>query len=97
MPLSKCGLSTCLAKSLLSAKWWSVPFFVTAALATGCAQHSTPPSLVSQCPEPTKVLVDMACPAELEPMADDSMGSLANALMSAAETYHACRAAALAL
>jgi len=28
-------------------------------------------------------------------MADDSMGALANALMSAAETYHACRAAAL--
>ena len=31
-----------------------------------------------------------------EPLAADTMGSLANALMSAAETYHACRAAALA-
>lgn len=38
----------------------------------------------------------MACPSELEPLADDTMGAMANALMSAAETYHACRAAALA-
>lgn len=41
------------------------------------------------------MVVQLACPEQLEPMADDSMGALANALMSAAETYHACRAAAL--
>lgn len=41
------------------------------------------------------MVAELACPATLEPLADDSMGSLANALMSAAETYHACRAAAL--
>jgi hypothetical protein len=29
----------------------------------------------------------------LDPMHDDSMGAMAEALMSAAETYHACRAA----
>jgi len=31
----------------------------------------------------------------LDPMADDTMGAMANALMSAAETYHACRAAVI--
>lgn len=41
------------------------------------------------------MVVQLACPEALEPMADDSMGALANALMSAAETYHACRRAAL--
>jgi len=29
-------------------------------------------------------------------MADDTMGAMAEALMAAAETYHACRAAAMA-
>lgn len=38
----------------------------------------------------------MACPAALPPLQDDSMGALATALIEAAETYHACRAAALA-
>lgn len=38
----------------------------------------------------------MACPSSLDPLADDTMGSLANALMDAAETYYACRKAALA-
>jgi len=31
----------------------------------------------------------------LDAMADDTMGAMAEALMSAAETYHACRAAIL--
>lgn len=31
----------------------------------------------------------------LDGMADDSMGAMAEALMGAAETYHACRAAIL--
>jgi hypothetical protein len=50
-------------------------------------------------PQPVepKALLTLACPSELDPLADDSMGSMANALMAAAETYHACRAAALAL
>ena len=37
----------------------------------------------------------LACPSELEQLPDDTMGSLANTLMSAAETYHACRAAVI--
>lgn len=72
--------------------WLIIPHIV---LATGCATPSMPPSLDVQCPEPSTVVAELACPATLEPMADDSMGSLANALMSAAETYHACRAAVL--
>ena len=56
-----------------------------------------PPSLDVQCPEPpTSVLIPVACPPMLDGMADDSMGAMAEALMSAAETYHACRKAALA-
>jgi hypothetical protein len=31
----------------------------------------------------------------LDPLADDSMGAMAEALMAAAETYHACRAAVM--
>jgi len=31
----------------------------------------------------------------LDPLADDSMGAMAEALMSAAEAYHACRAAVI--
>ena len=73
--------------------WLIIPHIV---LATGCATSSTRPSLDVQCPEQRpSVVVQLACPEALEPMADDSMGALANALMSAAETYHACRAAAL--
>lgn len=72
--------------------WLIIPHIV---LATGCATSSTRPLPAVQCPEPSTVVVQLACPEVLEPMADDSMGSLANALMSAAETYHACRAAAL--
>lgn len=72
--------------------WLIIPHIV---LATGCATPSTAPLPAVQCPEPSTVVAELACPATLEPMADDSMGSLANALMSAAETYHACRAAVL--
>ena len=71
--------------------WLIIPYI---ALATGCATPSTPPSLGVQCPEPpTSVLIPVACPPTLDPMADDTMGAMAEALMSAAETYHACRAA----
>lgn len=96
MPSHKSAWSICRGARLLSAKLWSVPFFVTAALATGCATPSTAPSLAVQCPEPPRsVLIPVACPPTLEPMADDTMGAMANALMSAAETYHACRAAVI--
>ena len=71
--------------------WLIIPYI---ALATACATHSTPPSLAVQCPEPPKsVLIPVACPPMLDGMADDTMGSMAEALLSAAETYHACRAA----
>jgi len=73
--------------------WLIIPHI---ALATGCATPSTAPSLAVQCPEPPRsVLIPVACPPTLEPMADDTMGAMANALMSAAETYHACRAAVI--
>lgn len=79
-----------------SAKWLSVPYFATAILASGCATPSTPPLPVVQCPEPRTEVVKLACPEALEPMADDTMGSAVEALMSAAEQYHACRKAAVA-
>ena len=73
--------------------WLIIPYI---ALATACATPSTRPSLAVQCPEPpTSVLIPVACPPTLDPMADDTMGAMANALMSAAETYHACRAAVI--
>ena len=73
--------------------WLIIPYI---ALATGCATQSTPPSQAVQCPEPSKVPVLMACPSSLAPLPDDTMGALANALMDTAETYYACRAAAVA-
>lgn len=42
------------------------------------------------------MLVATHCPATLPALRDSSMGALAEALMDAAETYHACRRAALA-
>lgn len=73
-------------------------YIATAGLLQACASQSTPPC-VAVPPQPVepKALLTLACPSELDPLADDSMGSMANALMAAAETYHACRAAALAL
>ena len=97
MPWQKSAPSTCRGKRLSAARWWRCLPIVTAGLLAACATPSTPPSLAVQCPEPKpSVVVRLACPAELEPLPDDTMGSLANALMAAAETYHACRRAALA-
>ena len=94
MPSHKCGSSTCRARRLSVARWSSC--LLTALLVSGCATPSTPPSLGVQCPEPpTSVLIPVACPPMLDPLADDSMGAMAEALMAAAETYHACRAAVM--
>ena len=92
MPSHKCGSSTCRARRLSVARWSSC--LLTALCLPACATPSTPPSLAVQCPEPPKsVLIPVACPPMLDGMADDTMGAMAEALMSAAETYHACRAA----
>lgn len=95
MPSKGCGLSTFRQKPSSGRKWWSVPFFVTVVWVTGCSTPSTQPCAALQLPKDPPILTQIACPPALPPLVDDSMGSLANALVEAAETYHACRAAAL--
>ena len=98
MPSLKSAWSTCRARSSSSARLFGSLCIATAAAVclAGCATPSTAPSLAVQCPEPPKsVLIPVACPPMLDPLADDSMGAMAEALMAAAETYHACRAAVM--
>ena len=98
MLLRKSGSNTCRAKPRSSARLSSALCIAIAASMMGCATSSTPPCegaplLPSHGPSP---LVVASCPAELPTMADTTMGALAETLMDAAETYHACRRAALA-
>ena len=94
MPSLKSAWSICRARSSSSARLSASLAIVTALCLQACATPSTPPSLAVQCPEPPKsVLIPVACPQTLDGMADETMGAMAEALMSAAETYHACRAA----
>ena len=94
MPSLKSAWSICRAARSSSARLFGSLAIVTALCLPACATPSTPRLADVQCPEPpTSVLIPVACPPMLDGMADDSMGAMAEALMSAAETYHACRAA----
>lgn len=79
------------------ARWNMLLILPCAAFLTACATSSPQPLPAGPCPTPEpSVLVATHCPATLPALRDSSMGALAEALMDAAETYHACRRAALA-
>ena len=69
---------------------------LSAALLTGCATQSTPPSAVVppslECPaHEIPLVVRVSCPADLPALADPTMGALAATLYDVAQQYHTCR------
>ena len=67
---------------------------LTAALMTGCGNSPTQPCAATLAPEPPpSIVIPLACPEHLTPLADPTLGACYETTVENAEIYYACRKA----